>query len=53
MECMATTEEIEIFNTKVGLEIIDFTWISFGKDLHYLGGIINLIYVIFYTIYIN
>jgi hypothetical protein len=53
MDILAKTEELEIFATKVGVEIIDFSWDQFGKDLHYLGAFIHLIYVIVYWVYVN
>lgn len=53
MNQLSTTEEVEIFNTKVGAEVIEFTWLSFGKDLHLLGGVLNMLYVLIYTVYIN
>ena len=53
MDVLSNTEELEVFATKVVVDVIDFSWDSFGKHLHYLGACLHLTYVILFWNYVN
>lgn len=53
MGLLGETDEMEIFETKVIQDFFDFQWNGYAKYLHYFGGLIHLIYVTLFAIYIN
>jgi hypothetical protein len=44
MKACGETNELEIFETKVLTELIDFKWKNYGKIVHYTSFAIHFVY---------
>ena len=53
MEMIGDTESVTIFTAKVLQDLIDFKWIKYARDIHFLGAFIHLIYVITFCVYVS
>jgi hypothetical protein len=51
MEVMCSTEELDIFRTKVVEDFFEHQWNNYAKHLHYFGALIHLIYIILFSAY--
>lgn len=50
---LSSATELDIFKTDPIMEIIHYKWDVFGRQFHYHGFVMNLLYVILVNVYIN
>jgi hypothetical protein len=53
MEICKDTEELEMFDTEVIQDMIEFKWLSFGRAHHMMGLTMHFVYTFTLTIYVN
>ena len=53
LDCLGSTNELEIFDTKIVRDFYEFEWINFAMHIHYLGALLHFIYMITFVVYVN
>lgn len=53
MEAIANSDELEIYQTQLVKDVIDYKWITFAKNQQLLGALIHTCYVLCLIFYIN
>ena len=53
MSHLASTTQIEIFNTKAVQNLIEFKWNNYAKAFHFIFAFIHMIYLTTFLFYIN
>lgn len=53
MELLASTDDLDIFDTKVVTDYIHFNWDNYASHVHFFGAFIHLIYVTTFSIYVH
>ena len=53
MELLGDTDQIELFQTKVVKDLIQFKWDEYGKNVHYLAATVHGIYVITFLVHLD
>ena len=53
MELLSDTEDLDLFDTKVVKDLIQFYWINYASHIHLFGFCIHLLYVITFFIYVS
>lgn len=53
MQYLSETEELELFETRPIMELIEYKWDRFAYKFHSFGCIMHIIYMLTLTIYIE
>ena len=52
MDALGDTEELDVFECKAVMDMIDFKWLQYSRQVHYMGLIAHMMYLGFFSIYI-
>ena len=52
MQVLANSEEVEIFNTDLVKDVIDYKWYTYAIKIHALAAIVHASYVLVLIFYI-
>ena len=53
MELLSSTDDLDIFDTKVVNDLVHFNWDNFARHVHFFGAFIHLIYVMAFFMYVH
>ena len=53
MELLADIDELDVFDTKVVEDFINFNWNKFASHVHNFGAFIHLLYFFVFMIYVH
>jgi hypothetical protein len=53
MRLLKDTEELEMFDTEVIQEIIEYKWMTYGRSHHMMGLAMHFVYTFTLTLYVN
>lgn len=53
MELLSSTEDLDIFDTKVVSDFVHFSWDNYASHVHFFGAFIHLIYVLAFFLYVH
>ena len=52
MDALGETEELEVFDCKSVVDMIDFKWLQYSRKVHYMGLIAHMMYLGCFSLYI-
>lgn len=53
MELLATTDDLDIFDTKVVRDLIQYHWDNYALHVHSFGALMHLAYALTFFIYVH
>lgn len=53
MDAIANSDELEIFNTALVRDVVDFKWENFAGSIHYFGAFMHFFYAVILLFYIK
>jgi hypothetical protein len=53
MDLFGETNQIEVFQTKVVQDLIQFKWFSYGKMVHQIAALVHMTYVMTFLFYLD
>ena len=53
MDIISGSDEIELFDSKLIIDVITFKWECYGRDHHVFGSMMHFLYVLLFILYVN
>jgi len=53
MEICGDTEELEIFDTDLISDLLEFKWNTYAGNIHMIGLTSHILYIIVFSMYVN
>lgn len=53
IDAISNSDDLDIFNTDVVMDLIDYKWNKFAKRVHYIGWVIHMFYISVLIAYIK